>query len=565
MRKLLLWSTLLACIGAFAASSHAQSLTGVFATGPDENGLYQAIDYNASPGTVEVIIVAFEHPHEFQQGVKNLCMTFNGSVPGPTINANVGDKLICHFYNFLGEPTSIHWHGVELPALMDGSHISQAGVPAHGGYFRYEFDLLRAATYWYHPHFDTRKQVERGLYGALIVRDPAEDTTLGLPTKERVLILDDVLLDPFLQLAPEWPANKAAYAEEQLDGREGNVLLVNGVQDRKINVKQGVPERWRLINASNARFQRFSIPGHVMYRIGNDAGLLNAPEPKQPITLIPDPLHPPNLKSDPNRNVGILLAPGMRAEVVVTPITAPNTKINLEWHDWFRGGHSVTQNGSQLMITHDHDDGIRLPVDMMELTVQSGASNPQTYVPPSTLRPFSGLSMSGATMMMIMMGHGLPDAQGNINFFTHMINGNPAPFPMIGPNDAHSAKIGDTKMLNIVNMTMGDHPFHLHGFFFQPLDVKWVDDLNPADVPPPYTFPTKELVDTVIVPGRPGAKGTSRAILRALVKFDDTGRAGKCEAFGKTPTPTQSGGWLYHCHVMEHSKRGMMAFINLKN
>ena len=82
--------------------------------------------------------------------------------------------MIIHFVNMLPESTVLHWHGEATPATMDGSHISQAHVP-RSGYHRYEFKLNVAGTFWYHPHVNTNEQVEKGLYGALVVRDPRHD------------------------------------------------------------------------------------------------------------------------------------------------------------------------------------------------------------------------------------------------------------------------------------------------------------------------------------------------------------------------------------------------------
>ena len=106
----------------------------------------------ASENIVEVEIVASVEQIQFAPGkAPTEVWTYNGTIPGPTIEANVGDTLIVHFYNELPEKSTIHWHGLELPANMDGSNIAQNPVPP-GGYFRYEFKLLRPSLFWYHPH-----------------------------------------------------------------------------------------------------------------------------------------------------------------------------------------------------------------------------------------------------------------------------------------------------------------------------------------------------------------------------------------------------------------------------
>ena len=152
-----------------------------------------AEDVNPSRDVVEVFLTARESTWDFGTGSATPVWTYNGFIPGPTIEAEVGDILIVHLCNALPEATTIHWHGVETPANMDGSDIAQLTVPP-GGTFRYEFPLLRAGTFWYHPHVRTNVAVEKGLYGLLVVHDSDEDQILGLPEREHLMVLDDVLL-----------------------------------------------------------------------------------------------------------------------------------------------------------------------------------------------------------------------------------------------------------------------------------------------------------------------------------------------------------------------------------
>ena len=128
-------------------------------------------DVNPAQAIVQVNLVAAPTTVQYIQGVPTAVYAYNGKVPGPTIMANVGDTLIVDFTNNLPEPTNIHWHGVDVPANMDGSNISQVAVPP-GGQFRYQFDLTREGLFWYHPHENTNEQVERGLHGALLVKGP---------------------------------------------------------------------------------------------------------------------------------------------------------------------------------------------------------------------------------------------------------------------------------------------------------------------------------------------------------------------------------------------------------
>jgi mannose-6-phosphate isomerase-like protein (cupin superfamily) len=137
---------------------------------------------------------------------------FNGQVPGPTIEASIGDTVLFRLKNSLPEPTSIHWHGLRIPAVMDGTNAVRPGET-----FEYRFRLPEAGTFWYHPHVNEMEQLERVLYGAIIVRGPDEPTL----DDERVLMLDDLKLNRRGRLARsgeeapgEYLANGTRYRKE---------------------------------------------------------------------------------------------------------------------------------------------------------------------------------------------------------------------------------------------------------------------------------------------------------------------------------------------------------------
>jgi multicopper oxidase len=112
--------------------------------------------------------------------------TFNGSLPGPELRLRAGQLLRVEFVNHLPAPTSIHWHGIALRNQMDGvPGFTQAPI-APGARFVYEFTVPDPGTYFFHPHAGV--QVDRGLYGVLIVEDPAEP---GRYDREAIIVLDD--------------------------------------------------------------------------------------------------------------------------------------------------------------------------------------------------------------------------------------------------------------------------------------------------------------------------------------------------------------------------------------
>jgi FtsP/CotA-like multicopper oxidase with cupredoxin domain len=542
-----------------------------------------APDLNPDPDIVEVELFASEDYVDFGTGVATKVWTYNGGIPGPTIRGKVGDTLIVRFCNHLPKATTIHWHGMEVPANMDGSHIAQLPVES-GECFRYEFKLLHASLFWYHPHIRTNVQVEKGLYGALLVEDPDENRDLGLPENEHILVLDDILLDPDGRVAEPFPTDPLANAATQLNGREGNVLLVNGAADRLAKIRRGRPHRLRIVNTANARFMRLSIPGHTLYRIGGDGGLIESALAVEPVGLVPDGGHDGHMTgmaaasadmhdeemsmiSDPDLSKGILLTPGERADVVFTP--HGKGPLSLEWHDVARGRHSTFYKGDgSIGIGHAHDDGKRPPQVLMRFKLIANDSK-DDYLPPDPLRVIEPIDITGAGILKSMYGHGAPDESGDVTFFVQMKpDGSggmqPLPFDKVTPEDAYTVTIGENGIWEVHNMTGGMHNFHTHGFSFQLLETEFVDMDNPDNN---YTeaAPYQEVKDTILLPARPGAGGRSRTIVRLAASFDDTGREDELEleleAFGKVPTATTSGGWLFHCHLLEHSARGMMSFF----
>ncbi len=128
---------------------------------------------NAAPvlrGT-EFDLVVENVPVNFT-GATRMATMINGSIPAPTLHWREGDTVTIRVTNRLDEPTSIHWHGIILPAEMDGvPGLSFAGIPP-GETFTYRFTLEQSGTYWYHSHSGFQEQT--GMYGAIIV-DPADD------------------------------------------------------------------------------------------------------------------------------------------------------------------------------------------------------------------------------------------------------------------------------------------------------------------------------------------------------------------------------------------------------
>ncbi|MEQ1693836.1 MAG: multicopper oxidase domain-containing protein, partial [Gemmatimonas sp.] len=222
------------------------------------------------PGTVEVTITAAAARRALKPGVPTEVFAYNGSSPGPTLELTEGDRVIIHFRNELAEATTVHWHGLHLPANQDGSPFDP--VPA-GGRRDYTFTVPRgtAGTYWYHPHLHHRTgyQIAKGLVGAIIVRAPDDPLS---QIKEKVLILADQRLTP--DGAIDLPDRRSVNGRiDDENGREGDVFFVNGQVMPTISIRPNEVQRWRIINASAARVYRLAIPKQTFLHVGSDGGL----------------------------------------------------------------------------------------------------------------------------------------------------------------------------------------------------------------------------------------------------------------------------------------------------
>ncbi|MGE5182512.1 MAG: multicopper oxidase family protein [Acidobacteriota bacterium] len=434
------------------------------------------VDTNPDPDVVEVKLVASVGTTEYLPGARAELWGYRDgsvagsrpSVPGPLLAAKQGDQVIVHFTNELPEPTTIHWHGVRVPNASDGTDHTQTPVPP-GGTFDYTFTVPDAATFWYHPHYDSATQIEKGLYGPIVVRGPGDDVPVDA---ERVLVLDDI------KLAADGTLDGSVDAMDEMFGRQGNTLLVNGQVGATLAAHAGARERWRLVNTANGRFFQLALPGHPFLVIGFDGGLLVTPY--QTDTL--------------------LISPGERYDVIVQLDGSRGDTFPLQtlYYDRARG---------QLP-----DPG---PLDLM--TVQLGApAKPIADLPATwgTLEPIPTDASTPVVPFVLHEAGAYPNTKYSINGEIY-----PNVTPVVGTQGAIA--------IWSVNDDVGmDHPFHLHGMFFQVLDVNGT---------PPAHAGWK---DTVIVP--------AYSTLRFAVRYGGPGH------------------WMYHCHILEHQDGGMMGVLDVQ-
>jgi FtsP/CotA-like multicopper oxidase with cupredoxin domain len=182
---------------------------------------------------------------------------YDGATPGPQIRRRQGEELKARLVNGLPDPTTIHWHGIRLPAAMDGTpNISQPPV-SPGQSFDYRFTLPDAGTFWYRAPQDPAHPAGRGLYGALIVDERVKPDV----DRDILLMIDDWWLGP-----------------DGAIGREGTHLTVNGVPAFDIAVRANERVRLRLVNASAGRPVALRLDRHRAIVMAIDG------QPAQPFT-----------------------------------------------------------------------------------------------------------------------------------------------------------------------------------------------------------------------------------------------------------------------------------------
>lgn len=398
----------------------------------DELALNTPVDLNPDPNILEIELEAKVADIEFREGLTTPAWTYGGTVPGPFIRAKVGDTIIVNFSNSLPEATSIHWHGMRVPNEMDGVPGVTQDPVATGGGFRYEFVARDAGTFWYHPHINSAAQVGWGMYGPIVIEDPADPQEFG---DELVLMLSDIGL---AEGSGEFLPVDTGGAFGDLFGREGTVLLVNGKVRPTLKVRAGKQQRWRIINAARARYYTIGLPGHMLVRLGGDNGLAARSE------------EVPNL----------VVVPGERADIVFTPSNEPGETAMLRWVPTERGfGTVFNRPRENMMAIETVDEAPVIPAPI-----------------PTELREIEAIDIANAVEHTLDMTIDLSN-----NDVVMGING--IPYWNFEPVEA---RIGETHVWSLTNTTIFSHPFHLHGYFFQVLDdsrtPEWKDTIDvPVD------------------------------------------------------------------------------------
>ena len=190
---------------------------------------------------------------------------FNGQVPGPRLHFRQGDRVRINVVNRLPNTTTVHWHGLILPNVMDGAaDVTQQPI-ANGQLYRYEFTAVQSGTYFYHSHDHVDRQQALGLYGAMII-DPAQPADEVRADHEYTLMLQEWLLREGL-----------TYPAMPMEGAMPNYFTINGrayPATDTIRMKVGETLKVRFIGSNNGFIHPMHIHGGPFEVVARDGETL---------------------------------------------------------------------------------------------------------------------------------------------------------------------------------------------------------------------------------------------------------------------------------------------------
>jgi FtsP/CotA-like multicopper oxidase with cupredoxin domain len=396
---------------------------------------------------------------EFLPGKHTQTLGFNGAYLGPSLRVKTGDKVRFNITNDLGEKTTVHWHGMDLPATMDGGP-HQMIEPGRSWQPNWTI-ANQASTLWYHPHLlgKTGEHMYKGLAGLFIVDDDHAET-LDLPkaygTDDIPLIIQDKTFDA---------SGQFTYDSEKKDvmghtGMHGNTILVNGTYAPYVEAPARLV-RLRLLNGSNARRYQFGFEDNqTFHQIASDGGFL-----KHPVPL-----------------TRLVLAPGERAEIVVDlsgrtkPLTLMSYALK-EHNPLLRAVKNVAR------ANRDEKQEFKILEIRPKHTYTTSNPLPQTLNTIEDIKPDT--AMKTRRFVLDAEGHSINSKQMDHQRIDELVH------------------TGDTEIWEINDQSGTYHPFHIHGVQFQILTR---NGQPPADN-------ERGWKDTVLV--------NSAETVRVIVRFPD--------------------------------------------
>ena len=384
-------------------------------------------------------------------GRRTQALGYNGTSPGPTLRVAPGDVLRVTLANDLDATTNLHTHGLHVSPEGNSDNVFLIVEPGQSA--RYEYAIPAdhpTGTFWYHPHHHgtVADQMFGGLFGALLVAeadDPGEQ-------RERVLVVSDTTLTGDGEVA-------AVSREQVMQGREGELVLVNGQLRPRIDVSADSPQRWRVVNACTSRFLQLALDEHTWGFLGYDGQALGQPDERDTVVL----------------------APGNRVDLLVQPVAAGTFTLRTLGHD--RGGMGMMGRGA----TATSAETVLATVQVTDNTTGAGATAPPTHGdrPTTEVADLRGEAVDGRRTITFTMGMGMGTGGGG--GMTFGFDGQEFDPERVD----QSVALGAVEEWTIANASPMDHPFHLHVW---PMQVVAADDVDPTGRP--------DWRDVVIVPAR---------------------------------------------------------------
>lgn len=391
------------------------------------------------------------------EGPRTTVWGYDGLVPGPAIRVKRGEEVKVRLVNELPEATVIHWHGMRLPNAMDGvPHLTQEPVePGHS--FDYHFKAPDAGTFWYHSHLYSSEQLERGLYGTLVVEEDSPIET----DHDILLVLDD------WRLTPEGAIDEASFRsmhDASHAGRIGGVTTINSESNFSIAVRTNERLRLRLVNAANARIFSLRIDRHAARVMAIDG------QPAQPFLA---------------RDARIALAPGNRVDLFVDALLEPGATAPILVDDVV-GENAVAQivydQGAPARSFPRPDPAPLPPNPLPERINLSGALRVEAPLTGGMMGMMTGGMMGGGQPAP---GYGIDPRARIWTLAGFASSGHDGP-PLF------TVQRGRAVTIAFANHTAFPHAMHLHGHHFRLLDK--LDDgwkpywLDTVTVPPRDTM-----------------------------------------------------------------------------
>ena len=397
---------------------------------------------------------------QIRPGQQTITAGINNKFWGPTLFFNKGDTVHMNVRNYLNDSTTLHWHGMHLPAVMDGG--PHQIIPPGTLWQPYWKVANNAATYWYHPHLHemTQDQITKGIGGLIIVRDAVE-SALPLPRKYGVDDIPLVLTDRDFTTANQFSV--VPY---------GDSSIVNGVLSPQFTIPSQVV-RFRILNAAIERSYNLGFSDNrTFYVITSDGGLLNAP-----VAL-----------------TRYLLHAGERIEILVNCAGQSGTSFNLKAYN---STLSQQTPGGDVFPNGPFANALaRIDFNVLHLNVGNPTSNPISAIPTSLTTvntiPAANANLTRFLTISDTTIAGIPGATFLLNHRLFNINYND-----------YSVPLDNIEIWQITNSGNFGHPFHIHDVEFNILSV---NGAAPAAAQAGWK-------DVVYVP--------SQTTIKFIAKFDD--------------------------------------------